>query len=128
MIAGINYLRIFSVMITDWETNYTDLQANDFGNLGKNNSGNILVANHAAIFTEINSPWFFFSVGNVRVENGISDMSKGKVVNTVNAHLGRQFGWYSAWVEWSSLLGRAPHQIKIGESGEWHFWGQKMHF
>ena len=60
MITGINYLRIFSVMITDWETNFTDLQANDFGNLGKNNSGNILVGNHAVIFTEINSPRFFF--------------------------------------------------------------------
>ena len=60
MIAGINYLRIFSVMITDWETNFTDLQANDFGNLGKNKSGNILVGNHAATFTEINSPRFFF--------------------------------------------------------------------
>ena len=47
-------------MNTDWETNFTDLQANDFGNLGKNNSGNILVGNHAAIFTEINSPGFFF--------------------------------------------------------------------
>ena len=35
MITGINYLRILSVMITDWETNFTDLQANDFGNLGK---------------------------------------------------------------------------------------------
>ena len=55
MIAGINYLRIFSVMIADWETNETDLQAYDFGNLGKNNSGNILVGNHAAIFTEISS-------------------------------------------------------------------------
>ena len=60
MITGINYLRIFSVMITDWETNFTDLQANDFGNLGKNNSGNILVGNHAVIFTEINSPRIFF--------------------------------------------------------------------
>ena len=56
MITGINYLRIFSVMITDWETNLKDVQANDFGNLGKNNSGNILVSNHAVIFTEINSP------------------------------------------------------------------------
>ena len=37
----INHLRIFSVMITDWETNFTDLQANEFGNLGNNNSGNI---------------------------------------------------------------------------------------
>ena len=60
MIAGINYLRIFSVMITGWETNYTDLQANDFGNLSKYNSGNILVGNHAASFTEINSPRIFF--------------------------------------------------------------------
>ena len=57
-------------MITDWETNFTDLQANDFGNLGKNNSGNILVGNHAVIFTEINSPRFFFPVGNVCVDNG----------------------------------------------------------
>ena len=71
MITGINCLRIFSVMITDWETYFTDLQANDFGNLGKNNSGNTLVGNHAVIFTEINSPRFF-SVGNVHVENGIS--------------------------------------------------------
>ena len=71
MITGINYLRIFSVMITDWETSFTDLQANDFGSLGKNNSGNILVGNHAVIFTEINSPrFFFFWVGNVCVENG----------------------------------------------------------
>ena len=56
MITGINHLRIFSVMITDWETNSTDLQANDFGNLGENNSGNVLVGNHAVIFTEMNSP------------------------------------------------------------------------
>ena len=35
MMKGINYLRIFSVIITAWETNFTDLQANDFGNLGK---------------------------------------------------------------------------------------------
>ena len=35
MITEINYLRIFSVIITDWETNFTDLQANDFSNLGK---------------------------------------------------------------------------------------------
>ena len=60
MITGINYLNIFSVMITDWETNFTDLQANDFGKLGKNNSGNILVGNHAVIFTETNSPRMFF--------------------------------------------------------------------
>ena len=60
MITGINYLRIFSVMITDWERNFTDLQANDFGNLGKNNSGNNLVGNHAVIFTETDSPRFFF--------------------------------------------------------------------
>ena len=60
MITGINCLSIFSVMITDWETNFTDLQANDFGNLAKNNSGNILVGNHAVIFTEINSPRIFF--------------------------------------------------------------------
>ena len=33
MITGINYLRIFSVMITDLETNFKDVQANDFGNL-----------------------------------------------------------------------------------------------
>ena len=59
MITGINRLRVFSVMITDWETNFTDLQANDFGNLGKNNSGNILVGNHALIFTGINSPRLF---------------------------------------------------------------------
>ena len=70
MITGINYLRNFSVMITDWETNFIDLQANDFGNLGKNNSGNILVGNHAVISTEINTPRFF-SVGNVCVDNGI---------------------------------------------------------
>ena len=60
MNTGINCLRIFSVMITDWETNFTDLQANDFGDLAKNNSGNILVGNHVVIFTEINSPRFFF--------------------------------------------------------------------
>ena len=59
MITGTNYLRIFSVMITDLETNFTDLQANDFGNLGKNNSGNSLVGNHAATYTEINSPMNF---------------------------------------------------------------------
>ena len=35
MITGINYLRIFSVLITDWEINSTDLQANHVGNLGK---------------------------------------------------------------------------------------------
>ena len=62
MITGINYLRIFPVMITDWETYFTDLQANDFGNLGKNNSGNIVVGNHAVIFTESSSPRFFFFV------------------------------------------------------------------
>ena len=39
MISGINHLRIFSVMMTDWETDFKDVQANDFGNLGKNNSG-----------------------------------------------------------------------------------------
>ena len=61
MITGIDYnLRIFSVMITDWETNLTDLQASDFGKLGKNNSGNILVGNHAVIITEINSPRIVF--------------------------------------------------------------------
>ena len=54
------YLRVLSVIITDWETNFEDLQANDFGNLGKNNSGNILVHYHAVIFTEINSPRIFF--------------------------------------------------------------------
>ena len=69
MITGINYLRIFSVMITDWETNFKDVQANDFGNLGKNDSGSILVGNRAVIFTEINSP-AVFSVGNVCVDNG----------------------------------------------------------
>ena len=47
-------------MITDWDRNFTDLQANDFGALGKNNSRNILVGNHAVIFTEINSPRSFF--------------------------------------------------------------------
>ena len=46
-------------MITDWETNFTDLRANDFGDLGKNNSGNILVGNHAVIFTKINSRRIF---------------------------------------------------------------------
>ena len=56
-------------MITDWETSLTDLQVNDFGNLGKNNSENILVGNHAVIFTKINSPRFL-SVGNVCVDNG----------------------------------------------------------
>ena len=69
MITGINCLRILSVTIPDWETNFTDLQANDFGNFGKNNSGNILVGNHAVIFTEINSPRIF-SVGNICVDNG----------------------------------------------------------
>ena len=59
----------FSVMITDWEANFTDLLANDFGNLGKNNSGNLLVGNHAVIFTEINSHRLFL-VGNVCVDNG----------------------------------------------------------
>ena len=61
MITGIHYLRIFLVMITDWKTNFTDLQANAFGDLGKNYSGNILVGNHAVIFTESNSPRFFRS-------------------------------------------------------------------
>ena len=60
MITGINYLRIISVMITDWETNFTDLQANDFGNLSKSNSVNNLVGNHTVIFTKMNSPRFFF--------------------------------------------------------------------
>ena len=57
-------------MITDWETNFTDLEANEVGNLRKKHSGNILVGNHAVIFTEINSPRIV-SVGNVCVENGI---------------------------------------------------------
>ena len=60
MITGINYPRIFSVVIIDWETNITDLQANDFGNLGKHNSGNVLVGDHAVIFTEMNSPRILF--------------------------------------------------------------------
>ena len=60
MITGIESLRIFSVMITDSETNFTDSQANDFGNLGKNNSGNIVVGSHAVVFTETSSPGFFF--------------------------------------------------------------------
>ena len=60
MIAGINYLRIFSVMITDWETNFKGVQANDFGHLGENNSGSNLLGNQAVIFTEINSPRKFF--------------------------------------------------------------------
>ena len=42
-------------MITEWETNFTDLQANEVGNLRKNNSGKSLVGNHAVIFTESNS-------------------------------------------------------------------------
>ena len=71
MITGINCLRIISAMISDWETSFTDLQANDFGNLGRNNSGNVLVGNHVVIFTEINSPRIF-SVGNVCVDNGYS--------------------------------------------------------
>ena len=62
MITGINYLRIFSVMITDWDTNFTDLQANDFGNLGKNNSGNILVGNQAVIFTDFRSVMFVWTM------------------------------------------------------------------
>ena len=33
--TGINCLRDFSVMTTDWETNFTDLQANGFGDLCK---------------------------------------------------------------------------------------------
>ena len=53
MITGINYLRIFSVMITNWETNFADLQANEVGNIRKNDSGNTLLSNHAIIFTEI---------------------------------------------------------------------------
>ena len=61
-------------MITDWETNFTDLQANEVGNLRKNNSGNVFVGDHAVIFTEIDSPrMFFFSVGNVCVENGSAE-------------------------------------------------------
>ena len=60
MITGISYLRIFSVMIADWETNFKDVQANDFGNLSKNNSGNILVGNHAVIFTENELPQKLF--------------------------------------------------------------------
>ena len=53
MITRINYLRIISVMITDWETDFTDLRANDFGNLGKDSSGNTFFGKHAVIFTEI---------------------------------------------------------------------------
>ena len=33
MITGINFSENL-VTITDWETNLTDLQVNDFGNLG----------------------------------------------------------------------------------------------
>ena len=95
MIAGIDYLRIFSVMITDWETNFTDLQANDFGNLGKNNSRNILVGNHAVIFTKWIPP-DFFSVGNVCVENGNLPWyleSRSKIfILTFRIHLGGHFG------------------------------------
>ena len=47
--------------------------AHNFGNLGKINSGNILVGNHAAIFIEINSPrFFFFRLVNVCVGKGKS--------------------------------------------------------
>ena len=53
MITEIKYLRIISVMTT---ANFTDLQANDFSNLGENNSGHVLVGNHAVIFAEINFP------------------------------------------------------------------------
>ena len=76
MITGINYLRIYSVMITDWETNFTDLRANDFGNLGKNNSGNILVGNHAVIFTESNSPRIF--IGRYMAVTSLGGPKKGK--------------------------------------------------
>ena len=69
MITGTDYLRLFSVMITDCETNFPDLQANDFGNLGKNHFGDIIVGNHAVIFTDMNSP-IYFSVGSVCVDNG----------------------------------------------------------
>ena len=60
MTTKINYLGIFSVMITEWEKNFTDLQATDFGNIGKNISENISVGNHAVIFTGINFPRIFF--------------------------------------------------------------------
>ena len=53
MITGTSCLRICSVMITDWETNFIDLQANDFWQSWKNSSGNILVGNHAVMLTEI---------------------------------------------------------------------------
>ena len=56
-------------MITDWETNFKDVQANDFGNLGKNNSRNILVGNHAVILPKLIRPEFL-SVGNVCLDNG----------------------------------------------------------
>ena len=58
-------------MITDWDSHFTELQVNDFGNLGKNNSGNISAGNHAVIFTEITRwheittkliPWELFFV------------------------------------------------------------------
>ena len=65
-------------MVTYWETNFTDSQANDFGNLGKNNSGNILVGNHAVILTEIIPPEFY-SAGNVCVGNGFREINRESV-------------------------------------------------
>ena len=73
---GINYLRIFTVMITDWETNFADLQANYFCNLfGKNNSGNILVGNHAVVFCQKEFPQIFFRSVMFGQDNG-----KGQVL------------------------------------------------
>ena len=67
MVTGINSQIIFSVMITDQETNFTPVVfADNFGNLSKNNVGNILVCNHAVIFTGTNPP-NVFSGGNVCV-------------------------------------------------------------
>ena len=58
-------------MTTDWETNFTAVVLPIVVViLAKNNFGNILVYNHAVIFTEISSHHNFFSVGNFCVDNG----------------------------------------------------------
>ena len=63
MITGINYLRVFSVMITDWGTSFTDLQANDFGILCKNNSGIVLDGRCIAKGKAQTSPLFWRFLG-----------------------------------------------------------------
>ena len=54
------------------KNSFTSLKLGEnFGNLGKTNSGNILVGTHAVVFAENDVP-LIFSVGYVCVDNGKS--------------------------------------------------------